>query len=76
MKKTVTVKIDEALLERIRRISYWTPGITITSFIEESLEICVNAYEEKSGALPPREGLIKKGRPFKTSDIQEQLPNQ
>lgn len=61
VKKTFCVSIDEKLIERMRNLVYWTPGISLNRLVEESLELCLTALEEKrGGAFPEREGKLER----------------
>lgn len=49
MKKRTTVYLDEKLLERIKNMVYWVPGMTFTSFINETLSVAMDSVEKEFG---------------------------
>jgi predicted DNA-binding protein len=62
-KQSVTVRLSTDLLERMRNLVYWTPGSTMNSLVEESLEESIKKLEEKKGdAFPQRTKPLQPGR--------------
>lgn len=62
-KQSVTVRLSTDLLERMRNLVYWTPGLTMNSLVEESLEESIKNLEEKKGAsFPQRTKQLQPGR--------------
>lgn len=46
MKKTLSVRIDHEKIEKIRDIVYWNPGMSITSFIDMTLDEVVKKFHD------------------------------
>lgn len=46
MKKSLTVRINEETLERVRDIVYWNHEFTLTSFVELTLEEVVKKFKD------------------------------
>jgi hypothetical protein len=53
MRKHMALRMRESLIEKIRDIAYWTPGMTITSFVEEALMSHIGQYERERGSSFP-----------------------
>ncbi|PYQ49443.1 MAG: hypothetical protein DMF59_13600 [Acidobacteria bacterium] len=62
----ITLQLSAELVERLRNIVYWTPGITLTAIVTEALRRCVEEREtEHGGAFPKRAQQLRIGRPAK-----------
>lgn len=62
----LTVQIDETVIERARNAVYWTPGLTLSAFVEKALVRALFGLEEQRGeAFPNRQKDLKAGRPVK-----------
>lgn len=62
-KQPLTVRLDVDVLDRIRNVVYWTPGLTMNSFLEEAVMDLLKATEEKKGgAFPRRDRQLQAGR--------------
>lgn len=58
-RKSFCTRIDPELIERMRNIVYWTPGLSLADLIEQSLEICITSLEEQRGSpFPERDGKL------------------
>lgn len=66
-KKTqLNTTIPEELLERARREVYFTPGLTLSSLMEEALTAKLRDLERKRGGeLPTKKVKLSAGRPVK-----------
>jgi hypothetical protein len=65
-KVRLTVHIWPETLERVRRAVYWTPGETMSGFVERVLNQAVDASEKQRGEpFPERTGPLKMGRPIR-----------
>lgn len=61
MRKTICFRLDEKLIEKMRNLAYWTPGLSLNRLAEESLGLCITTLEEKRGApFPEREGKLER----------------
>ncbi len=66
VKERLTVHIPINLIDRVKNVVYWTPGLTLARLAEEALAIRVEKLEkERGGAYPPRREELKGGRPLK-----------
>lgn len=61
IKKSLNVKIDRILIERVRDIVYFTPGMTINDFVEIALIKIIPEYNN----IPQRDHNLKPGRKIK-----------
>jgi hypothetical protein len=62
----ITLQLSAELIERLRNVVYWTPGLTLTAVVTEALRRCVEEREtEHGGAYPKREQQLRIGRPAK-----------
>jgi hypothetical protein len=63
-KERLTVQIDGEVLNRLRNAVYWTPGLTLTGVVEQSISDAVRAFERRRGKrFPQRSQELKAGRP-------------
>lgn len=66
VKERLTVHLPVPLIDRVKNAVYWTPGLTLASLAEKSLENTVDAIEKKNGEpFPRRKEDLKGGRPIK-----------
>jgi hypothetical protein len=66
IKERLTVHLPVPLIDRVKNAVYWTPGLTLASLAEKSLESTVDAIEKKNGEpFPQRKEDLKGGRPIK-----------
>jgi len=66
VKERLTVHLPVDLIERVKNVVYWTPGLTLASLAEEAFAETVAAMEKKRGEpYPPRKENLKGGRPMK-----------
>lgn len=67
MKKNFSISINYEVLDKIRDIVYWTPGISVSGLIENCLVNLINAMEQERGEqFPKRTGQLHIGRPLKS----------
>lgn len=66
-KERVTFQLPIELIERVRDVVYFTPGLTMASFLEVALLAHLERTEKKNGKpFPSRAGAaIRTGRPIK-----------
>lgn len=63
VKCAFTLYITNELAERIRSAVYWTPGLSVSKFAEEALDVAINRLEEAQGApFEEREGGMRRGK--------------
>ena len=66
VKERLTVHLPVHLIERVKNVVYWTPGLTLAGLAEEAFAETVAAMEKKRGEpYPPRKENLKGGRPMK-----------
>ena len=64
-KVRISAEISGDVAERIKNAVYWTPGMTMAGFIEESLSKAIEELEEEKGEkFPQREWRLVGGRPM------------
>lgn len=65
-KQRITIHLPIDLIERVKNVVYWEPGLTLTGFAQEAFEHAVAQLEEKRGSSYPdrKERLLKGGRPL------------
>jgi hypothetical protein len=65
-KERLTVHVPVELIDRVKNIVYWTPGLTLARLAEEALTREVEKREKERGeAFPHRTEELKGGRPLK-----------
>ena len=66
-KERVTFQLPVSLIEKARDVVFFSPGLTMASFIEEALVAQLKRAEKKHGKpFPSRAGAaLKTGRPLK-----------
>lgn len=63
-KQRLTVQLAGGVLDRLRNAVFWTPGLTITGFIERCISETVDPMEKERGdEFPERSHHLKAGRP-------------
>lgn len=66
IKERLTVHLSQELINRIRNVVYWTPGLTLADLGEDAFNRAVAEREKKrGGAFPQRKAELKGGRPVK-----------
>ena len=61
----ISAEISGDIANRIKNAVYWTPGMTMAGFIEESLDKAIeNLEQEKGEKFSQREGRLVGGRPM------------
>ena len=62
-KQKITFIMDCDLVERLKNAVYWSPGLSVSSVLEEATEKAINELEKEKGKpFPERNGELKKGR--------------
>ena len=65
-KERLTVHVPVDLIDRVKNIVYWTPGLTLARLAEEALTKEVEKREQERGEpFPRRAEELKGGRPLK-----------
>jgi hypothetical protein len=65
-KERLTVHVPVDVIDRVKNIVYWTPGLTLARLAEEALTKEVEKREQERGELfPHRAEELKGGRPLK-----------
>lgn len=65
-KERLTIHLSQELINRIRNVVYWTPGLTLADLGEDAFTRAVAEREKKrGGAFPQRKEELKGGRPVK-----------
>jgi hypothetical protein len=65
-KERLTVHVPVELIDRVKNIVYWTPGLTLARLAEEALTKEVEEREKERGErFPHRAEELKGGRPLK-----------
>jgi hypothetical protein len=66
IKERLTVHVPVELIDRVKNIVYWTPGLTLARLAEEALTREVEKREKERGEpFPHRTEELKGGRPLK-----------
>ena len=68
-KERVTFQLPVGLIEKARDVVFFSPGLTMASFMEEALVAHLKRAEKKRGEpFPSRAGAaLKTGRPIKST---------
>ena len=65
-KERLTVHVPVELIDRVKNVVYWTPGLTLARLAEEALTREVEKREKERGEpFPHRAEELKGGRPLK-----------
>jgi hypothetical protein len=65
-KERLTVHVPVELIDRVKNIVYWTPGLTLARLAEEALTKEVEKREQERGEpFPHRAEELRGGRPLK-----------
>jgi hypothetical protein len=65
-KERLTVHVPVELIDRVKNIVYWTPGLTLARLAEEALTKEVEEREKERGEpFPQRAEELRGGRPLK-----------
>lgn len=64
-KERITIHLPTELIDKVKNIVYWEPGVTLTSFAQRAFELAVQEKEAERGQSYPerKERLLKSGRP-------------
>jgi len=64
-KERITIHLPLELIDRVKNVVYWEPGITLTGFAEYAFETALQEQVEKRGEPYPerKERTLKSGRP-------------
>jgi len=64
-KQRITIHLSTELIERLKNVVFWEPGLTITSLTEKALDAELIKLEKKRGnAYPKRTHNLTGGRPI------------
>jgi hypothetical protein len=62
----LTILLPSPLVDRVKDVVYWTPGLTLSELAEEAFTTAIQKREkERKKPFPPRHGKLKAGRPIK-----------
>jgi hypothetical protein len=65
-KTRVTFMLSSEVMDQARDAVYWTPGLTMSGFVEEAMVEARKRLEKKRGEpFPRRKGELKSGRPVR-----------
>jgi len=65
-KVRLTILLSSSLVERVKDVVYWTPGLTLSDMAEEAFTAAIQEREKgRKKQFPPRRGKLKAGRPIK-----------
>ena len=60
--RRLTAYVDPEVLDRARRASYWTPGLTLSALVEDALRVELDRLEaERGDRFPPYKGDLPRG---------------
>jgi hypothetical protein len=59
--KSLNIKVSAEMADKVRDYVYWTPGTTVSSFIEE----CIKEALKSKGTIEKRKEELKSGRKVK-----------
>jgi hypothetical protein len=59
-KATLTMRISYEISERLRNTVYWTPGITMSDFMEQALIKSLEEREQENGGPFEQRDRLKK----------------
>lgn len=64
-KERITIHLTADLIDRVKDVVYWEPGLTLTGFAEEAFEKVLQEREAKRGQPYPqrKERILRSGRP-------------
>lgn len=66
LRERVTLHLSRDLIDRMRNVAYWTPGLTLADLAEEALTRHLVVLEEERGEpFPTRRAELKRGRPIR-----------
>lgn len=57
----LSVKIDAEVLDSLRNVVYWKPGVTLNLYVEDALKEAL----DKEPVIIKRPGELKRGRPVR-----------
>lgn len=64
-RSNLSANVDAEIMQRVRNVVFYTPGATVTSFVEQALLHEVERLEKERGeAFPQATGKVKTGRPL------------
>ena len=63
MKINITISIDEAVVEKVRNATFYSPGVSMSSIFELGAEAVVLELEQRNGEpFKQRTGELRAGR--------------
>lgn len=66
-KQRMTIHISSDIIEKVKNVVYWEPGLTLAGFAQEALAAAVEQLEQERGAVFPdrKTHNLRAGRPIK-----------
>ncbi|MGO9682376.1 MAG: hypothetical protein ACLPTZ_07280 [Beijerinckiaceae bacterium] len=64
MTKRLGINMSWDLAERVRDLVFYTPGLTVTEFVNSAVAAQLRRAARANGPPPRRTGPLKKGRPL------------
>ena len=64
-KERLTVQLEPGIVNRMRAIVYWTPGLTMVDAVDAALIAYASKVEKDRGEAFKKPGKLKTGRPAK-----------
>ena len=63
MRKNITIRIDEEIIDKVKDIVYWEPGMSMSDLFEQSIKVMIKELQDKHGKkYEKRPKNIKCGR--------------
>lgn len=68
-RERLTVKLPRSVVEKLRDAVYYTPGLTVSGFVERTILLVLEELETERGRpFPRRKADLRPGRPRKTPE--------
>jgi hypothetical protein len=71
LKEQLSVKISCEVLEPVKNIIFWTPGLTLSALVEDLLREFTEETHRIHGTFKTRESKLKVGRRSSSSKIDQ-----
>jgi hypothetical protein len=65
MTKRLGINMSWELAERVRDLVFYTPGLTVTQFVNSAVAAHLRRAARRTGPPPRRTGPVRRGRPLK-----------
>ena len=59
-KASANFSMDKEMLEKVRDMIYWTPGLSLSTYLEHLIEKDIEAYEKEHGPIERQEDFYFK----------------